>query len=297
MKSAPLTAVAALTVLISACTAPATMWPEERGIPYCQILDDLSDPAYEFDVGYLTRQDFEDDDGSGMMELGARWHFAYFRNVLYGDVDCTLRARSTAFLHSSDLDLPSQVARLGVDAGWTHRFADGLAFQLRAAPGIYSDLEELGSDAFFFPFSWAVIRAFSPALSGIVGLDIRPGFDREIMPRIGLAWEPGHSWRAEARLPESSLTWFVTPDWSTRAGFEWMSMSYALEDGRDLLTLEDFRLSWELTYRLPEQIQVSARLGYAFGRDLVFDDVGPKEAASIDIDSGTFVRFALGGPF
>lgn len=297
MKLGPVMVATAASLLFSACHSTATTWPEERGIPYCQILDDLSDPAYEFGVGYLPRQDFENEEGSGMLEMDARWHVRYFRNILYGDIDCVLEARSIAFIHSPEVDLPSQVAQIGADIGWTHRFPDGLSFQLRAMPGIYSDLEELGSDMFFFPFSWAVIRAFSPDLSGEVGLDIRPRFDREIMPRIGLAWEPTDDWRVDARLPESSLTWFVTPDWSTRLLFKWMNTTYAIADDRDLLTLEDFRLGWEVTYRLPEQIQLSAQLGYVFGRDIVFDNTEPKEPSVVDIDSGTFLRFALGGPF
>ncbi|MBN1557663.1 MAG: hypothetical protein JW951_05915 [Lentisphaerae bacterium] len=287
-----------ILVLLAAITAAGAEWPRDTGSrPYCQILDNPGDPLYRFRLGYVSESGVEDAGDTSLIEIEADWEFAYFRNILRGDVDCDLNLEMVFFMDAADIELPSQVAVLALDAGWAVRSRGGAALALRMQPGIYSDLEGFSGDVFSIPFSAALIHAFNPSLSGMLGVSVRPDFDRTLLPLVGVVWEVNDQLRLDARLPESRLEWYMTPDWSTHLGLDWRNMSYALDDSRDVLTLEDFRLAWGVTHRTADQLEVSAEVGTLFERSVTFDDVPPKEPDTFDMDSDLFVRFALGGPF
>lgn len=283
------------------CGGTAAAQEEAGQAAYCQILDNVAGPLYEAGLTYVADSDFEDYGGSSMVELDGDWDFAYYRNVLRGDIDLSLRFRTILFVDSAGLELPDQVLRLSCDAGWTWRYANGNAFQLRLEPGLYSDVEEIDGDAFAMPVSLALVRNFGSRLSSIGGVQIRIGFEREIMPIVGLAWEASNAVRVEAGLPESRLTWFVNRDWSAHLGLDWENTSYNLREkgmfGRDGITIEDLRVFAGLAHRISDRTQLSAEIGRALSRSVEFEYGAEGQDSVIDIDEALFVRFALGGYF
>jgi len=274
----------------------AAVWPGDETPAECQILDAHTQPVYRLGLGFTGESRFEDYGDSAMIEFEADWAFAYFRNVFSADLGFALNVRSILFLDSGGINLPNQLAEIAVDVGWTRRMRD-LALQARVRPGIYADLEKIDSGTFFFPFSLAVIRSFNPDLSGVAGLDIRPGFERALMPRIGVAWEASEKLRIDAQLPESRLTCFILPDWTTDVSLLWRNTSYRLRDDRDMLTIEDIRLAWGLTYRTADQVEFNVQLGRSFHRSVEFEDVATDEPQDVDISNATFLRVTVGGPF
>ena len=133
--------VLVLVALMAAGVVSAAEWPGDRGErPYCQILDNPSEPLYRIRLGYVSESDVEDGGSTSLIELEADWEFAYFRNVMRGDVDCDLMLDTVLFMDSAGIDLPNQATVLALDAGWVAR-SGGTAFALRTQPGVYSDLE------------------------------------------------------------------------------------------------------------------------------------------------------------
>jgi hypothetical protein len=250
--------------------------------------------VYRVSLAVIPESRFEGYGDSPAMEIDGDWHCAYFRGVIYGDLDVSFRLRSMVFPDSVGLGLPDQLAAFALDAGWTFRRADGLAFQVRGRPGLYSDLEGSVSDMFHVPFSLAAIRSFDERLSGIIGLDVRPGFEMPVMPRLGLAWEVFDTVRLEAGLPAGKLTWLVAADWSTHLAFEWRNTSFDLEDDHDQITVEDFRASWGLTRRLYEDLYLGGELGYVFERSVEF---GEEFTEEVEVEDRMVFRFGLNGPF
>lgn len=274
----------------------AADWGKYKQAPReCQILDKALKPVYEIGQTYVFSGDLGGEGRTSLMETDADWEFAYFKDVLFGDIDISLSALNVQFLDTADVtvDLPRQLTSIEIDVGWTWRSADGVACQLRVAPGIYSTLEEVNSDLFMMPFSCSMIRSFAPDLSGVIGVEIRPGFERSIIPIIGLEWEANEVLRVSARLPEARVTCFFARDWSSYLGLDWQSMSYLLHDGRDLVTMEDFRAYLGVSYRVSYDFRITAEVGGAIDRSLKFDP--PDDSTTIG--DAMFMRFALGGPF
>ena len=68
----------------------------------CQILDNPLKPAYQVGIGYVMESRFKGDAGeygkSAFLEINSDWAFAYFRNILYGNIDLNLQTRSILFM-------------------------------------------------------------------------------------------------------------------------------------------------------------------------------------------------------
>jgi hypothetical protein len=266
----------------------------------CVLLEDPSAPRYEFGMGYVPESRFRGYGQSAFLELDTWWAFAYFYDAVGGDVDLNLDAGLTVPVDSAGLQLPDQLGKVALDAGWTRREEFGRTWQVRAAPGVYSDLEASSLDSFFVPFSLALIQAFDPQMSGMVGLQVRLGFDRLFMPLIGIVWEPGDAFRLDARVPESRVTCFLARDASAYLGLAWRNTSYDLREkgdyDRDLITLEDFRAWAGVAWRLAYDRRMVVEFGRVFDREASFEDDAPGLASEVEIESDFFVRFALAGP-
>ncbi len=266
----------------------------------CQIIDVPFDPVVEFSGGFIESSSVEDHGDVSMTELGGHWAFAHFWNILFGDVDVMLKLNSTIFSDEGGIDLPTQLSRIALDAGWTCRCSDGVSLQARIVPGIYNDFREFGSDAYYMPVSLALVKAFNTKISGIFGAEVRPGFDQQIMPLIGVGCMLNERTRLDMRLPESRVVYYLGHGWSTHAGFIWQNMSYGVHSGSDginQMTLEDFRLFCGTTFRLSDNLQLSGEVGRAIGRNIEYDGDGGAAEGKYDLDDAMTVRIVFGGPF
>lgn len=261
----------------------------------CQILDAPLDHLYEVGVTYIPSSRFDGYGKSAALELGVDWAFGYVKDF-GGEMDFNLVFQDILFLHSAGLELPSQLGEIAADLGFAMRSSKGTAVQIRLMPGFYSDLEAIYSDSFFIPVSCAAIRAFTPDFSGMVGLEARPGFERVLMPIVGLAWKISDDFRLDAGLPHSRLQWAITPKLRTVLGFDWQNTSYSLSDpddaSREQITLEDFRTYWGMTLKASDILQFNGEIGRAFNRSIAFDS-----NSEIDIEDSLYVTFAIGAPF
>ncbi|MFC1452215.1 hypothetical protein ACFLSJ_02590, partial [Verrucomicrobiota bacterium] len=96
---------------------PGQTWDQDDGT--CAILASDIDPVYGVFLSFVPDSHFAGYGGSAFLELSADWEFAYFKEILFGDVDLSLVADTTVFSDAARLRLPDQVAQVGVDAGWT----------------------------------------------------------------------------------------------------------------------------------------------------------------------------------
>jgi hypothetical protein len=266
----------------------------------CQILDKACGSQYALSLAYIPESSVKDHGDTSMTELDGTWEFAYYRDVLMADVDLRLDGGMTA-LDSAGIDLPSELIDLSLNAGITWRYVNNTALQLRTRPGIYSELDGIDSDSFFFPFSGSLIWAVHPELSGAIGVECRPGFEREVAPFARVEWEASTDWRVSAGLPMTRVTYYGIRDWNLYGAFDWRSNTYSLDDSsavdRERITLEDFRLYAGAGYSLSQELLLIGEFGAVLERSAEFENAAEDLRRENDIDSNVFVRLGVVGPF
>ena len=281
--------------------AGAQVWPEDGPEARCQILDNPAKPIYRAGLSMIPESRFEGYGDSSATEIDIDWYFAELMDIGYGDVDLNAVFKLTIWGGSAGVQMPDQLLQLALDTGWTWRYENGMGFQVRAMPGVYSDMEKISSDMFYLPFSFAIIHAFDASLSGILGAQIRPSFNRVVMPLVGVEWQVNDEWRLQIRVPESRVTWYAGPGWNMHAGFDWNDTTYSLREKGDFnrgeLTVEDTRLYVGTTYRLSDQIELTGDIGSIFARSVTFEDDAHSFDGEIDVGSDLFLRFGIIGPF
>jgi len=285
--------------VVAACLAHTS---SAAGEIQCQILDNDICPIYGAELALVTGARFGDYGDSGLVELSGYWEGPYFRDILLGgDIGVSFDGVFTFFTSSADIHLPSQLAALAIDVDYVLRYSGGTSVKCGISPGIYSDLGGIGGNSLDFPMSVAMIQAFNPDASGIVGMQIRPRFQTKVMPIIGVDWQVADLLRVSAMLPESRLTWYVDRYWSAHVGFEWNNMSYALNESgdfdREQMEIEDFRLHCGVTHHLSDEIQLTGEIGSVIGRGVEFREDAEPLDSSLEVENAVLMSIAIGGPF
>jgi len=289
-----------LMVMLSLCAhARGSSWETPGEV--CQILDRPAKPVWNANMALIPARRFSGYGKTEFIEFDGSAEIAYYRDVLMGDIDVDVGLALSLFPDSAGLQFPDQLMWLAADAGWTWRYVNGAALQVRVAPGIYSDAEEISSSAFSMPLSVAGVYIFNSSLSGTAGLQLRPGWELAAMPIVGVAWEISNQVRLEAMLPESRLVVAVDDLLQLHAGFAWNNTTYAIKEkgsyDRKHVTLEDYRTSVGATYLLVDELHLVGELGYVYKREVEFDRVPSGSSNDASIDSTPYVRFGIAGPF
>jgi hypothetical protein len=282
---------------VALLTITCSMASAKQNAKECQILDALPESVYEFDFEYIPSSDVEDLGKTDIIGVNADWSFAYFRAGAVGDIDLNLRAASTIFHNSVNGVFPSQVAKVALDAGWALRFDKGFAFQMRAAPGVYSDFNNLSSDSLSYPFSVALIRAYDPGLSAMAGLEIRPDFNLPVMPLFGVVWTINDYLKLDARCPRSKLTFYPASGWNTYLALDWINTTYDVSGDADRMTMDYFKAYFGVAHQISNQALVRAEFGTIFERSAKYENLDSDRTWEVDIDRAFFFRLGMGAAF
>lgn len=224
------------------------------------------------------------------------WGLVYLKDILGGEVDVRLRSSLTFLDDGGDIDLPGQVAYITADTGLVLGNKEDLSFELRVAPGIYSDLEEFSTEALEVPFSLAFRKVLDSELAALLGLQVRPGFTDQVMPLAGLIWDPSEPVRVALCIPESRATWQPSSAFRTYVGFEWENTSYDLRGDNEQLTLEDFLLSAGIAVDVGANAGLEFEIGKIMNRTIEFDEAGSFSTDQLHVDYATYIRVGLFGP-
>ncbi len=288
-----------LNLAIASVHAQDSTWG--AGSSTCQILDHTSDSAYSLGLSFVPESRLSGHGETRIAEFDGACEMGYFRDVLLGDIDVNLLLDGKIFFSSGRIQLPDQLVVLAADVGWTWRYVNGSALQVRAAPGIYSDIEELNFRSLALPLSAAGVMTFNPQISATVGLQLRPGFERIFLPIIGLVWGPTDWLRVEATLPEAKAICHWNDVWSTYIGWAWESTTYRIREKGDFdrkkMSMEAYRTTVGASYALSHDLRVIGEIGALSERNIEFERRAPGMEKEIDLHSATFVRVGIGGPF
>jgi hypothetical protein len=253
-------------------------------------------PIYNAGLGYSAAE-FEGYGDSSLTELSLDWEFANFRRTWAGDVDLTLDVEAALFADSAGMHLPDQLVALAVDLGWARFSRNGIGARFRLAPGIYSDFQRFEGRALSAPLSGVLTCAFGPSVSGVVGAEVRPNFERLVRPIAGLAVQAGRATRLVVGVPEGSLSHRFGPRFESYIAYAWRDQTFGLRDDRRAITLEDYSACLGIRLRQPGGAAIVVEVGSVFDRSVEFDrtrdEHDPSEA--VDADDSLYIRLAFVG--
>ncbi len=230
------------------------------------------------------------------VEFGGHWELGENRKTAMGDFDFDLNIHGLFFSGSAGIGLPDQLATVVLDIENLFTFRSGLVLETHVKPGLYFDLDDFSSDAVMVPFSLQLVTGLGSSISGTAGLDLRPGFEREIMPILGVRWAINDKTALDLMIPRSLLRIDTNHNWSFWAGYAWENMDYALGDdqsGRGQITIEDFRLTLGGSCKMRGGMQLSVEYGKLANRSVEYEDA----SSEVDVSDEAFIRVGVGGPF
>lgn len=263
---------------------------------YSQVLDAPARPQYALRLAILDDTRFGAYGESDMLEIDLHWKLAYYRNILYGDLDFTLLSENRIIRDHLSLVLPDILSALALETGWTWRYTNGYSFELRTFPGLYGDIFSMNSRLWGLPTRFLLHRAIDSNLAGVAGVEIRPGWDLPLVPFGGIAWEASRMLRCELMVPRSRALLYLGPV-TLFATAEWRNITYAIDEkgvAPDEVTFDDYLLSAGASLKINDENHVSLEAGTFIDRKMRTDLSG---AGTVSLDGGDFIRLGWSGPF
>lgn len=272
---------------------PALAGAQSGSYPFCQILDRVDSPPWEVRVAYVADADVSGKNGDnvGIFRVNGGGGLAYFQTPA-GDVDLTGTYGLNVFTGSGGIDLPDYLGNAAVNAAYTWRNSEGQAMRLTASPGIRSDLKDVTSDALSLPVEFLAIQAFSPDVSGEIGVAVFPWYEELFDPRFGIRWAPQEDLVIDLMYPESKLVFSPAEGWDLYTGVKADNTpEWAIDDNRERLLMDEMRAYIGVNQPVNGDIRMMYQTGYVFNREVDFK----RKQGESDIENAVYVSVGVGG--
>jgi len=268
----------------------------------CVILDRAAPPAIDTGFEYFASARARGHRRIETARWYGRWEGAYFHGIGLGDIDIVVGGEFRSMLRSGGNDLPDRASGLGalvLDAGWTWRYVNDTALQVRARPGVYTGFERASLRGLYLPISTVGYWRLHDTLSFKGGVDVRIGYEELWVPLAGLAWEPSDRFRLDLMTPASRAEVRWSRRWRTDIGLARVSDSFALTSGKRgsprRVSFKDYRATAGVTRMINEELFMRLELGWSYDRHMRFDGRGDRE--TVALDDTPMLGISLAGPF
>jgi len=262
---------------------------------FSQTLDADEHPLSFASLTFVPESQFGDYGKSSTLEFESALRLFAFEEFLAGYLEGFARARLYSFLSSADISaLPDVAAHLAFELAVSWRFVNRWSLELRAAPGMYSDIS---APDFNCPATINLHYAFSPTLAGVAGVTLRSGWDLPVMPQIGLAWEPADFFRIEAMLPRSRVMLAPFEVLTLFAALEWRNFDFELDDKPGMpeaITINEWTASAGLSIKVTDHSRLVLEGGTFLVREL---KAKVAENSTLDLSKEPFFRLGWQGTF
>lgn len=229
-----------------------------------------------------------------VIELGAWIRILNWETDFGSDLDMQLKW-DTMLLYMNETSDAYPLSLGRVYLQWSHRYENGLGFELDTAPGIYSALQSLDGNDFSVPFGGSLIYAFTPWAAIWGGVSVYPTFKQIVDPRIGVRLAYRDRVVLDAAYPESRLELkpfsFLRLSAGGRASL-WPEFNMG-NDARECLYYEELRAYAGIDIAMGKFVELALQGGYIFNRKIRFRE----EASDIEVDDAPFARIGLNGHF
>ncbi len=203
---------------------------------------------------------------------------------------------ASVFNGPATADVPPQVYDIYLDFMWLPKLNDRLLGILAISPGVYSDFQDVQSDAWrtkakaLVRYDWIPERL--QVMAGVLFLDRA---DVNWLPAGGLIWDPNDNVHYEMVFPRPRFSHRIMStgmheDWVYLGG-EFGGDTWAVRHASgdpDLMTLRDWRIYLGLQRKRPGGAGHHLEVGYVFSRQIQFESGIP------DYHSGDTIMLRAG---
>ena len=289
-----------LLLIVSVAKGDGYDYDDIRAQLHSQHLDENRRAPQSYSATFAPKTVFEGYGETGVGEFEAdirlfKFDLTVADDIHIGQLDLWAFGHVTGFFENPDMsNLPDALLEAGLDVGYNVRFDNGWSWEIRAAPGVYSDVV---SPTFGIPLTLNSYFAVDPALSFQIGATYRHNWAVPVVPNVGVAWQPVEEIRIEAGLPKSRVTLFGNYAISPFATFEWRSVTYGMsgKDGAPKdLTFEDMVMTAGVSVSPLLTWSISAEIGMFMHRHL---SASVSENTTVNMSKDNFFRFAIKSSF
>jgi hypothetical protein len=251
-------------------------------LPTPMDFDRVSSPVYDkpftLDYVFMSRADVEGQNTSFLVnQVG--FDYRLTRPFFRTQAALTFRpAAEIMFLSGpgGSIELPEQLYKLAFDFQLDIPFNEALGLSLGITPGLWSDLIVIDNDDFRLPARILLTYRANESLFLAGGLIYTDNIRKNLLPGIGVIWDPNEKWHFELLYPRSRIVYRFNEDYSAYFVFERGGTTYNIRaygededfEYRDLRTMLGFEYD-----RLP-RFDLFIELGVAFDRMFRFDNQG-----------------------
>ncbi len=172
-------------------------------------------------------------------------------------------------------DLPPRLYDAYLDFAWYPRISESIGAELGLRTGVWSDFQDVDSDAIRLLGRGLASVAITPTLDVLFGAVYLDRVDVKLLPAGGFYYRPTPEWDMYIVFPNPKVRRFLTAignsKWYWYAAGEYGGGSWAIErpGGTQQMDINDIRVSGGLEWETQSFIRGHVEVGYVFDREVI----------------------------
>lgn len=230
----------------------------------------------------------------GMVDLDSRLtlYFPYVQGLLITP------GYSTHMINGPlTTDLPATLYDNWIEFRWLKKWNDRWSSDLVVSPSLYTDYDNLSSDAFRITGRAIALYTASPEWQWAFGVVYLDRDDIKAIPAAGAIWTPNDDWKVEVLFPRPRIMRKLFGDetltkWAYLGG-EFGGNTYAIERPgavRDVVTYSALRMYVGYEVKRKKGFSPRVELGWTFNRSLEYES----GVGDMDLPSTAMLRIGTG---
>lgn len=170
-------------------------------------------------------------------------------------------------------DVPEQLYKVAVDLQLDVPVTETVGVSVGVTPGLWTDFVETDGDDFRLPARALLTFRVNDSLFLAGGVLYTDNIRRNVLPAVGVVWNPTNEWHLEVLYPRSRLVYRFNDDWSVYFVFERGGTTYNIRtNGQDEdMEYRDWRAMLGLEVSRWSGFDLFVEVGGAWERKFRFD--------------------------
>lgn len=170
-------------------------------------------------------------------------------------------------------DVPEQLYKVAVDLQVDIPINETLGVSLGITPGLWTDFVQTDGEDFRLPARGLLTFRVNDSLFLAGGVLYTDNIRRNLLPAVGVVWDPTNDWHLEVLYPRSRVVYQLNEDWNVYFVFERGGTTYNIRtNGQDEdMEYRDWRAMLGLEVKRWAGLDLFVEVGGAWDRKFRFD--------------------------